>query len=308
MELSASSEVTDPPVPRLADPVLVTTRAAIWDARWRLSGRVAVVPTLGALHEGHLALIRAARKAADAVIVTIFVNPLQFGAGEDLDRYPRDLDADLASCAREGVDVVFAPSVREMYPDGDPAVRVVAGPLGDRFEGSSRPGHFDGVLTVVLKLLHLCQPQLAVFGEKDAQQLALVRQMVADLDLPVQVLAVPIVREADGLALSSRNRYLDPEQRLSATVLRRALLAGAAAGEAGAAAVLNAAREVLVSDQGVRLDYLRLVTPGFDDVPVAHRGQALLLVAAYVGPTRLIDNVVVTLGAPAEQDRTAVQR
>ncbi|MDX6255164.1 MAG: pantoate--beta-alanine ligase [Frankiales bacterium] len=302
MELAAPSEVTDPQAPpRLADPVVVTTRAEIWDARWRLPGRVAVVPTLGALHEGHVALIRAARKAADAVIVTIFVNPLQFGAGEDLDRYPRDLDADLAICAREGVEVVFAPSVQEMYPEGEPSVRVVAGPLGARFEGSSRPGHFDGVLTVVLKLLHLCQPQIAVFGEKDAQQLTLVRRMVADLDLPVQVLAVPIVREDDGLARSSRNRYLDPEQRESAAVLRRALLAGAAAGESGSSAVLNAAREVLLSEPGVRLDYLRLVTPAFDDVPVAQHGPALLLVAGYVGSTRLIDNIAVTLGQPADQ-------
>jgi pantoate--beta-alanine ligase len=293
MELVAAS--------RLTDPVVVTTRAEIWDARWRLSGRVAVVPTLGALHEGHVALIRAARKAADAVIVTIFVNPLQFGAGEDLDRYPRDLDADLATCAREGVDVVFAPTVQEIYPNGDPAVRVVAGPLGGRFEGSSRPGHFDGVLTVVLKLLHLCQPQIAAFGEKDAQQLALVRRMVADLDLPVQVLGVPIVREDDGLARSSRNRYLDQGHRVSAAALRRALLAGAAAGGAGASAVLKASRDVLLAEPGVRLDYLRLVTPAFDDVPVAQHGPALLLVAAYVGSTRLIDNIAVTLGEPVDQ-------
>jgi pantoate--beta-alanine ligase len=191
--------------------------------------------------------------------------------------------------------------VQEIYPNGDPAVRVVAGPLGGRFEGSSRPGHFDGVLTVVLKLLHLCQPQIAVFGEKDAQQLTLVRRMVADLDLPVQVLAVPIVREDDGLARSSRNRYLDPEQRESAAVLRRALLAGAGAGEAGSSAVLNAARDVLLSEPGVRLDYLRLVTPAFDDVRVAQHGPALLLVAAFVGSTRLIDNIAVTLGQPVDQ-------
>jgi pantoate--beta-alanine ligase len=294
MTTDSATDVTDPLA--MALPVLATTRAAVWDARWRLTGKVAVVPTMGALHEGHVALIRAARGAADAVIVTIFVNPLQFGAGEDLDRYPRDLEADLALCAREGVDVVFAPSLDEMYPEGDPAVRVVAGPLGERFEGSSRPGHFDGVLTVVLKLLHLTQPHLAVFGEKDAQQLALVRRMVADLDLPVQILPVSIVREDDGLALSSRNRYLDDEQRASALVLRRALLAGAEAGPSGAQAVLNVAREVLTSEHGVRLDYLRLVTPAFDDVPVAQHGPALLLVAAFVGTTRLIDNIALTLG------------
>jgi pantoate--beta-alanine ligase len=283
--------------PRLVGPAVVSTRAAMWDARWRLAGRVAVVPTMGALHDGHITLIRAAREVADAVIVTIFVNPLQFAPGEDLDRYPRSLDADLETCTREGVDLVFAPPALEMYPNGEPAVRVVAGPLGNRFEGSSRPGHFDGVLTVVLKLLHLTQPHVAVFGEKDAQQLVLVRQMVADLDLPVQVLPVPIMREPDGLALSSRNRYLDVQQRQSATVLRRALLAGAAGGEAGASAVLTAARDALLAEPGVRLDYLRLVTPGLDDVTVAQHGPALLLVAAYVGSTRLIDNVAVTLGS-----------
>jgi pantoate--beta-alanine ligase len=283
---------------RLAGPPVVTTRADIWDARWRLPGRVAVVPTMGALHDGHVALIRAARKSADAVIVTVFVNPLQFGQGEDLDRYPRDLDADVAICAREGVDLVFAPSTAEMYPHGDPAIRVASGPLGDRFEGSSRPGHFDGVLTVVLKLLHLCQPQIAVFGEKDAQQLALVRRMVADLDLPIEVLAVPTLREADGLALSSRNRYLDQQQRESATVLRKALLAGAAAGPAGSTAVLKAGRAALKTEPGIRLDYLRLVTPAFDDVTVAQQGPALLLVAAYLGSTRLIDNIAVALGQP----------
>jgi pantoate--beta-alanine ligase len=282
--------------PTVVGPAVVTTRADLWDARWRLSGRVAVVPTMGALHEGHLSLIRAARQVATSVIVTIFVNPLQFGAGEDLDRYPRDLAADLALCTREGVDLVFAPGVLDMYPHGDPTVSVLAGPLGSRFEGSSRPGHFDGVLTVVLKLLHLTQPQVAVFGEKDAQQLVLVRQMVADLDLPVQVLAVPILREPDGLALSSRNRYLDAEQRVAAAGLRKALLAGAAAGRDGSAAVLAAARESLGTVHGVRLDYLRLVTPAFDDVPLAQHGAALLLVAAYLGTTRLIDNIAVDLG------------
>ena len=282
--------------PTVVGPAVVTTRADLWDARWQLTGRVAVVPTMGALHDGHVSLIRAARQVADSVIVTIFVNPLQFGAGEDLDRYPRDLHADLAICTREGVDLVFAPGVLDIYPHGEPAVRVVAGPLGSRFEGSSRPDHFDGVLTVVLKLLHLTQPQVAVFGEKDAQQLVLVRQMVADLDLPVQVLPVPILREPDGLALSSRNRYLDADQRVSATGLRQALLAGAAAGPSGAQAVLAAARDSLGVVQGVRLDYLRLVTPAFDDVPLAQHGPALLLVAAYVGSTRLIDNVAVDLG------------
>ena len=285
-----------PTGPTVVGPAVVSSRAALWDARWRLTGRVAVVPTMGALHDGHVALIRAARQAADAVVVTVFVNPLQFGAGEDLERYPRTFDADLAVCTREGVDLVFAPTVQEMYPHGEPSVRVLAGPLGSRFEGSSRPGHFDGVLTVVLKLLHLTQPQVAVFGEKDAQQLALVEQMVADLDLPLQVLAVPTLREPDGLALSSRNRYLDADQRASATGLHKALLAGAAAGGAGASAVLTAARDALLAEHGLRLDYLRLVTPAFDDVPLAQHGPARLLVAAYVGATRLIDNIAVDLG------------
>src|SRR5947209_11092294 len=189
-------------------PAVARTREELIALRAALPGRVAVVMTMGALHEGHAELMRAARRSADHVVVTVFVNPLQFGAGEDLDRYPRTWEADLQVCAHENVDVVFAPSEQEMYPHGRPTVRVAAGPVADRLEGSSRPGHFDGVLTVVSKLLHLTQPSVAVFGEKDAQQLALIRLMVRDLDLPVRVLSVPTVREPDGLALSSRNRYL----------------------------------------------------------------------------------------------------
>ncbi|MER6217569.1 MULTISPECIES: pantoate--beta-alanine ligase [unclassified Streptomyces] len=193
------------------------------------TGRRAVVMTMGALHEGHATLIRTAREQAGPggqVVVTVFVNPLQFGANEDLDRYPRTLDADLAIAAAAGADAVFAPSVDEVYPGGDPQVRITAGPMGERLEGATRPGHFDGMLTVVAKLLHLTRPDLALFGQKDAQQLALIRRMVTDLNFPVEVAGVPTVREEDGLALSSRNRYLSPAERLTALALSRALFAG----------------------------------------------------------------------------------
>ncbi|MBJ7906758.1 pantoate--beta-alanine ligase [Streptomyces sp. DSM 110735] len=192
-------------------------------------GRRAVVMTMGALHEGHATLIRAARAIAGPegeVVVTVFVNPLQFGAGEDLDRYPRTLDADLALAGRAGADAVFAPSVDEVYPGGAPQVRVSAGPMGERLEGAVRPGHFDGMLTVVAKLLHLTRPDVALYGQKDAQQLALIRRMVRDLNFGVEIVGVPTVREEDGLALSSRNRYLSPEERLTALTLSRALFAG----------------------------------------------------------------------------------
>ncbi|MER7761275.1 pantoate--beta-alanine ligase [Streptomyces sp. NPDC097619] len=192
-------------------------------------GRRAVVMTMGALHEGHATLVRTAREtvgAAGQVVVTVFVNPLQFGAGEDLDRYPRTLDADLALAAAAGADAVFAPSADEVYPGGEPQVRVTAGPMGTLLEGATRPGHFDGMLTVVAKLLHLTAPDLALFGQKDAQQLALIRRMARDLNFPVEIVAVPTVREADGLALSSRNRYLSAEERRTALALSRALFAG----------------------------------------------------------------------------------
>ncbi|MBV2354619.1 pantoate--beta-alanine ligase [Streptomyces sp. J2-1] len=192
-------------------------------------GRRAVVMTMGALHEGHATLVRAARTLAGPdgeVVVTVFVNPLQFGAGEDLDRYPRTLDADLEIAGRAGADVVFAPSVDEVYPGGDPQVRIAAGPMGTVLEGASRPGHFDGMLTVVAKLLHLTRPDAALFGQKDAQQLALIRRMVRDLNFGVEIVAVPTVREDDGLALSSRNRYLSAGERATALALSRALFAG----------------------------------------------------------------------------------
>ncbi|MFJ8360201.1 pantoate--beta-alanine ligase [Streptomyces sp. NPDC093984] len=192
-------------------------------------GRTAVVMTMGALHEGHATLIRAARKHVGGkglVIVTVFVNPLQFGAGEDLDRYPRTLDADLKVAEQSGADVVFAPSVDEVYPGGEPQVRISAGPMGERLEGAFRPGHFDGMLTVVAKLLHLTRPDVALYGQKDAQQLALIRRMVRDLNFGVEIVGVPTVREEDGLALSSRNRYLSPQERHTALALSRALFAG----------------------------------------------------------------------------------
>ncbi|QKW50752.1 pantoate--beta-alanine ligase [Streptomyces buecherae] len=202
-------------------------------------GRTAVVMTMGALHAGHASLIRAARaRVGDEglVTVTVFVNPLQFGAGEDLDRYPRTLEADLELAAEAGADIVLAPPVRDVYPGGEPEVRVTAGPMGERYEGASRPGHFDGVLTVVAKLLHLTRPDVAFFGEKDAQQLAVIRRMVTDLNFPVRVVGVPTVREADGLALSSRNRYLAPAERTTALALSRALFAGRDALAAASAA------------------------------------------------------------------------
>ncbi|WP_411103339.1 pantoate--beta-alanine ligase [Streptomyces sp. cmx-4-9] len=193
------------------------------------TGRRAVVMTMGALHEGHATLVRTAREQVGPggqVVVTVFVNPLQFGAGEDLDRYPRTLDADLRIAREAGADAVFAPAVDEVYPGGDPQVRISAGPMGERLEGATRPGHFDGMLTVVAKLLHLTRPDLALFGQKDAQQLALIRRMVTDLNFPVEVVGVPTVREEDGLALSSRNRYLSAGERRTALALSRALFAG----------------------------------------------------------------------------------
>jgi pantoate--beta-alanine ligase len=193
------------------------------------AGRRAVVMTMGALHEGHATLIRTARELVGRegeVVVTVFVNPLQFGAGEDLDRYPRTLDADVKLAEQSGADVVFAPSVDEVYPGGEPQVRITAGPMGERLEGAARPGHFDGMLTVVAKLLHLTRPDLALYGQKDAQQLALIRRMVRDLNFGVEIIAVPTVREADGLALSSRNRYLSAEERRTALALSKALFAG----------------------------------------------------------------------------------
>ncbi|MEE4545820.1 pantoate--beta-alanine ligase [Streptomyces sp. V4-01] len=265
----------------------------------------AVVMTMGALHEGHAELIRVARaRAGDGqVTVTVFVNPLQFGPAEDLDRYPRTLDADVKLAEEAGADVVFAPDVTEVYPGGRPQVRISAGPMGERFEGASRPGHFDGMLTVVAKMLHLTRPRVAFFGEKDAQQLALIRRMVRDLDFPVEIVGVPTVREGDGVALSSRNRYLDDAARVSARALSRALAAGREAAARGPQAAVGAARAVLdhaaVTEPPVALDYVALIDPAdFTEAGPAHTGPAVLAVAAKVGGTRLIDNIPLEFGAP----------
>ncbi|WP_432482437.1 pantoate--beta-alanine ligase [Kineococcus esterisolvens] len=281
----------------MAELVVARTRAELSAARARLEGPVAVVMTMGALHAGHARLIAEARSRAASVVVTVFLNPLQFGPGEDLARYPRTLDDDLRLAAEHGADLVFAPAPDVVYPDGDPGVRVSAGPLGSVLEGASRPGHFDGVLTVVTKLFGLTRPDLAFFGQKDAQQLLLVRRTVRDLDLGVEVVAVPTVREPDGLAMSSRNRYLTPFDREVALVLHRALAAGAAAAAEGPSAVRRAARDVLAAEPAARVDYLALVDPrDLADVPEHHRGEALLAVAARVGSTRLIDNVPLVVG------------
>ncbi|PPK93453.1 pantoate--beta-alanine ligase [Kineococcus xinjiangensis] len=282
----------------MSDLVVARTRAELDAARAELEGPVAVVMTMGALHRGHASLVRAARERARSVLVTVFLNPLQFGRGEDLARYPRTLDDDLRLCREEGVDAVFAPGPDVVYPDGEPGIRVSAGDLGAVLEGASRPGHFDGVLTVVCKLLQLTRADQAYFGQKDAQQLLLVRRMVRDLDLPVEVVAVPTVREADGLALSSRNTYLTPFDREVALALSRSLRAGAEVAAEGPSAVRRAARDVLRAEPGARVDYLVLVDPvTLEDVPEHHRGEALLAVAAKVGSTRLIDNVPLVIGS-----------
>jgi pantoate--beta-alanine ligase len=261
----------------------------------RASGRrIALVPTMGALHDGHRELIRRARRIPGAVVaVSVFVNPLQFGPHEDLSRYPRPFEADLDLCRREGVELVFHPDVSDLYPDGDPVVTVHPGPLGDQLEGTVRPGHFAGVLTVVTKLLHIIRPDYAFFGEKDYQQFVLVRRMVRDLNLDVAIVGVPTVREQGGLALSSRNRYLDDGQREAALALSAALSAGVHAGADGPDAVLAAAGTVLALRPDVTVDYLEL--RGDDLGPVPPAGPARLLVAARVGTTRLIDNAPVLL-------------
>ena len=279
-------------------PVVAHTRDALKAAREALSSRdVAVVMTMGALHDGHARLISAARERHDHVVVTIFLNPLQFGPKEDLSRYPRTFDADLEICTGAGVDVIFAPTPDVVYPDGDPGVRVSAGPLGEVLEGASRPGHFDGVLTVVGKLLHLTAARSAYYGQKDAQQLLLIRRMVRDIDFPVDIVSVPTVREDDGLAMSSRNMYLTESDRETALCLSRALRAGGDAAAYGPSAIRRAAREVLVEEPLALVDYLVLVHPQtLADVPEWYRGEALLAVAARVGTTRLIDNTPVLVG------------
>jgi pantoate--beta-alanine ligase len=271
------------------------TRAELAAVRSALPGRVAVVMTMGALHEGHASLLRAARAGADHVLATIFVNPLQFGPSEDFTRYPRTLDADLEVLRAEGTDAVFVPAVDEIYPQGQARVRVAPGPLATVLEGASRPGHFDGVLTVVLKLLNLTRADAAYFGEKDYQQLTLIRSMVDDLNVPTVIVGVPTVREPDGLARSSRNRFLSTVERESALVLSRALRAAAAAGLAGAGpdGALAVARAEFAAQSAVVPDYVELTDPWLGPAPAT--GPARLLVAAKVGQTRLIDNTEIEL-------------
>jgi pantoate--beta-alanine ligase len=286
-------------------PILARTRLGLAAARRTLRPPVVLVPTMGALHDGHRALLARARELsqpAGSILVSVFVNPLQFGAGEDLDRYPRSLDTDVLICAEAGADVVFAPAVSQMYPRPQ-LTTVDPGPPGQVLEGASRPGFFTGVLTVVLKLFELTRPDVAVFGEKDAQQLALVRQMTADFDLGIEIASVPTVRDPDGLAVSSRNRYLSAAERATALALPAALRAGREAQEAGPEAVLKAAQAVL--DEAARArpplvtDYLAVAGPDtFEPVPAGYTGPALLLAAARAGTTRLIDNVPLILGGP----------
>ncbi len=304
--MTAVGSAHAPPTMALPVPMLIRTRKGLAAARAALPGPVVLVPTMGALHDGHRSPLRVARELAGpagSVLVSIFVNPLQFGPAEDYDRYPRPLDRDLAMCADEGVRAVFAPRREQMFP-AEPVVTVNPGTLGRMLEGKSRPGFFDGVLTVVLKLFELTAPDAAVFGAKDAQQLALIRQMVTDLDLGVQIAAAPLHRDPDGLAASSRNAYLSAAGRASALALSRALAAAGAVAGQGATAATAAARAVLdaaaAADPPVALDYLVLADPDtFTAVGPGHRGPAVLLVAARIGTTRLIDNASLEIGGRA---------
>jgi pantoate--beta-alanine ligase len=270
----------------------------------RADGRsVGLVPTMGAFHEGHRSLMRAARGRHDAVVVSLFVNPLQFGPAEDLDRYPRDLAGDLAVAAAEGVDVVFAPPVREMYPGwpAPPLTTVSVAGLTDGLCGSARPGHFDGVATVVAKLFAIVGPSTAYFGKKDAQQLAVVRRMAADLCLPVEVIGCPLVREPDGLAMSSRNRNLTPAEREAATVIHRGLRAGAElvvdGGERDAGRLRRVVANVLTTEDLVRLEYAEVVAADTMAPIEVLDGDVLVAVAARVGAVRLIDNMTIHVDA-----------
>ncbi|MCI1895594.1 MAG: pantoate--beta-alanine ligase [Ancrocorticia sp.] len=306
---------------------IARTKAELRAARKALPGTVGLVMTMGALHEGHLSLVRAAEAECDSVVVSIFVNPLQFGPGEDYENYPRDLDADIALLDTTNVKLVFAPQPEVMYPR-QPLVRIDPGPIATRFEGKTRPTHFAGVLQVVNKVFNLVRPDYAYFGQKDAQQLALVRTMVADLDMPLVIRSVPIKREASGLALSSRNTYLSENDRIAALALNQALTIGrdAAAHGASPAQVRERALAYLTAADGVKIDYLDLVDPDtFEELPLvdgsdgpaedsydaheehvweaeggapAYPTRGLLITAAWVGPTRLIDNMEVEfLGA-----------
>ncbi len=283
-----------------ARPIVIETIAGMREAvsAARAAGRIiAFTPTLGALHDGHIAHVERAAEIGDVRVVSIFVNPTQFGTNEDLERYPRTLDDDLEKLAEAGVDFVFTPSVAEMYPDGPTTVTVSAGKIGTLYEGAARPGHFDGVLTVVAKLLSIVTPDVVTFGQKDAQQLFLVRQMVGDLNLPVRIEIIETVREDDGLALSSRNRYLDPRQRRAARTLSIALEAAASSADRGIDAVVAAAQGVFMGEPLVKLDYFKVVHPKtFVAVDDNYKGKAIAIVAARLGDTRLIDNESMRLG------------
>jgi pantoate--beta-alanine ligase len=263
--------------------------------------RLGFVPTMGALHEGHLSLVRAARSSSDLVAASIFVNPTQFGANEDLAKYPRSFERDRELLQGERVELLFAPSVEEMYPVGAVTWVTVEG-LSDKLDGRSRPGHFRGVTTVVAKLFHVVQPDAAFFGQKDAAQVAIIRRMVRDLNLPVEIVVCPIVRAADGLAMSSRNAYLDPDERKRALVLQRSLLRAehlAETGERNAARLVAAGREEIDKESSVRLDYFEIVNPDTLDPLEDISGGGLVAVAAVVGGTRLIDNIL--LGNPRRE-------
>ncbi len=261
----------------------------------QLPTTLGLVPTMGALHEGHLSLIRAARRECASVAVSIFVNPTQFAPGEDLNQYPRTFEADCELLKREGVDLLFAPSADEMYSAGGTNTFVEVPGISDRLDGVSRPGHFRGVATVVAKLFHIIQPQMAYFGQKDGAQVAVLRAMVRDLNLPVDLRVCPTIRDADGLALSSRNRYLSVAERASALSLSRALRHGQSLVEAGAYSkvVVPVMRDILDNTPGLRLDYLEIVHPDTLLPNPSARPPALIAVAAWVGTTRLIDNVLV---------------
>ena len=272
---------------------IAETKAAVAQARAE-GARIGFVPTMGALHAGHLSLVERSRREAGFTVMSIFVNPLQFGPGEDLSRYPRPVEDDERLAGEAGVDLIFRPDVAEMY-DSQRTVTVTAGALGSHWEGSSRPGHFDGVLTVVAKLFNIVQPDIAVFGRKDLQQAALVQAMVRDLNMPLEIVLSPIVREADGLALSSRNRYLSPDERRSAAMLNRALRAVVRRfddGERNVAALEEAGKSVIAKDSGIVLDYLAVIDTGtFENPDVADSGNSAII-AARVGSTRLIDNMI----------------
>jgi pantoate--beta-alanine ligase len=274
---------------------IVDVRAACDDVRAR-GGSVGLVPTMGYFHEGHRSLMRAARAAHDMVVVSLFVNPTQFSPTEDLDAYPRDLDADTTVAIAEGVDVLFCPSVDEMYPDGARTTVHVAG-LTEGLCGASRPGHFDGVTTIVAKLFAIVGPCTAYFGRKDAQQLAVVRRMATDLDLPVRVVGCPLVREPDGVAMSSRNSYLSSDDRRRATLLVRSLHAAADAvvsGERDARAVRRILRQTLASEPAVRVDYAEVVDAATLEPVDRIEHDTLIALAAFVGKTRLIDNLTIS--------------